>query len=1047
MIYKRGFAFSLVLIFTALSLTGWFFVPMLSVRFQPSATLPSLNISCYWPNASANNVEARITSKIESSVNTLKGIKKINSVSSPARASIDIAVDKFTDPDKLRLEVSSLLRRVYPSLPQGASYPHLRMNYADNQNEKPLMTYTLNGPVDNNRLKKLADNAVKANLAMIKGVNSIEIYGGLDQQWNIIFNQNLCNILDISRNDIKNAISGYFKKTKLGRSRIIENGEEKIISVKLENNDSGFTGWGDIPIKKIDERIIHLSDIARFEKSTAQATSYFRINGRNALNIVIYPDKGVNTLELAKKIRKKETTIKHHLPHEYQLSLSYDSTEYVGNELNKIYRRTLFTLLILLIFVFLVSFNFKYVLLIVLSLFTNISIAFILYYSFKIEIHLYSLAGITVSLGLIIDNSIVMADHLIYRKNIKIFTALLASTLTTIVSLIIVWFLPEKLRLNLWDFALIIVINLMVSLLVSLFYIPALVDLMNFRRRKSKSAIRILRIKVLINNFYLRFIKMMMKYRRLALLILLLSFGLPVFLLPVKLDGDSSFVRIYNASLGSEWYVDNARPLVNKYLGGSLRLFSFYVFENSYYSKHEETKLYVNASLPKGATLEQMNVLIMDMEKYLLNFSDKINFVSRINSPQYASIEISFKNTGEAGTFPWILKSKLIGRTIDKGGVDWDVYGIGKGFSNSMSTGERMNFKVHLKGYNYYELEKIALKLEKKLKEHPRIKKVNIAAGKYWWNNSKSYEFFAQIDKEKLPAYNLNTYDIYSLLEKGSAINNYKWYQETGNDITLVNLKANRQNPPDVWEIMNSPGTKNGLKASAFVNIVKQEEQQEIYKENQSYLRIVDFQYIGTERFGKKYLNKVLDELRAELPAGYSAEPVQSWYNFKEQSIPYTLLILLIAVIIFVLCSILFESLTRPFAILLTVPASFIGVFLTFYLFDLNFDQGGYASFVLITGLVVNAAIYILNDLDNLRKQSPTFSVYKLYLKAFNHKIVPILLTILSTVLGLIPFVAGGQNEVFWFALAAGTMGGLLFSILIIVVYLPVFALKKKDVL
>ncbi len=245
---------------------------------------------------------------------------------------------------------------------------------------------------------------------------------------------------------------------------------------------------------------------------------------------------------------------------------------------------------------------------------------------------------------------------------------------------------------------------------------------------------------------------------------------------------------------------------------------------------------------------------------------------------------------------------------------------------------------------------------------------------------------------------------------------------------------------------MNTPLTENELKASDFVSIVKQEEQQHIYKENQSYLRIVDFQYIGYEKFGRKYLNKVLDELRAEMPAGYSAEPAESRYDYKKMTIPYTLLILFIALIIFVLCSILFESLTRPFAILLTVPASFIGVFLTFYLFDLNFDQGGYASFILITGLVVNSAIYILYDFDNLRKTKHMANQHKVYLKAFNHKIVPILLTILSTVLGLIPFIAGSQNEVFWYALAAGTMGGLLFSILIIVIYLPVFVLKRKHV-
>jgi multidrug efflux pump subunit AcrB len=151
----------------------------------------------------------------------------------------------------------------------------------------------------------------------------------------------------------------------------------------------------------------------------------------------------------------------------------------------------------------------------------------------------------------------------------------------------------------------------------------------------------------------------------------------------------------------------------------------------------------------------------------------------------------------------------------------------------------------------------------------------------------------------------------------------------------------------------------------------------------------------------------------------------------------------LIIVIIYFITAILFESLLKPLAVISLIPISFIGVFLTFYLFDFNFDQGGFASFILLSGLVVNAAIYIINDFNNLvARKNKTISV-RTFLKAYNQKIVAIILTILSTVLGLIPFIWGGQKEVFWFAFAAGAMGGLLFSLVAIVIYLPL--LLKLD--
>jgi multidrug efflux pump subunit AcrB len=119
------------------------------------------------------------------------------------------------------------------------------------------------------------------------------------------------------------------------------------------------------------------------------------------------------------------------------------------------------------------------------------------------------------------------------------------------------------------------------------------------------------------------------------------------------------------------------------------------------------------------------------------------------------------------------------------------------------------------------------------------------------------------------------------------------------------------------------------------------------------------------------------------------------------------------------------------------IPVSFIGVFLTFYIFKFNFDQGGFASFILLSGVVVNSGLFIINDYNNLKLRKR--QSLRLYIKAYNQKIIPVLLTILSTIIGLIPFVWGGQYEVFWFAFAAGTIGGLIFSVLALLIYQPVF--------
>ena len=126
------------------------------------------------------------------------------------------------------------------------------------------------------------------------------------------------------------------------------------------------------------------------------------------------------------------------------------------------------------------------------------------------------------------------------------------------------------------------------------------------------------------------------------------------------------------------------------------------------------------------------------------------------------------------------------------------------------------------------------------------------------------------------------------------------------------------------------------------------------------------------------------------------------------------------------------------------IPISYIGVFLTFYLFNLNFDQGGFASFVLLCGITVNASIYIMNEFNKVRRRFPRLSPVRAYTKAWNTKIIPIFLTVVSTMLGFIPFLIGTSREAFWFPLAAGTIGGLLMSLVGIFFYLPIFTLAKS---
>jgi multidrug efflux pump subunit AcrB len=768
--------------------------------------------------------------------------------------------------------------------------------------------------------------------------------------------------------------------------------------------------------------------------------------------LVIYAGDLENQIRLSRKVKTEIAGLEKNLPPGYFLLKSYDATEYIGQELRKNALRTLFTVVILLLFVLAVSRQFRYMFLIICSLVATLSVALIFYYLFRVEIHLYSLAGITVSLGLILDNSIVMIDHLRHHRNLKVFLATLAATLTTMAALVIVFFLDERVRMNLVDFSSVLIVNLAVSLFVALFLVPALMDKLPLKSRSGRTRRLFFkktgnkRITLFIIFLYEKMLRFTLRYRFIFLLLIILAFGIPTFLMPSKIEKENFFSRVYNKTFGNRWYTETVKPVSDKILGGSLRLFVQYVFESSFYADPEKTTLYVNAQMPHGSTLPQMNEMIISLEQYLLGFTEIEQFQTSISSPQSARIMILFKKEFEDTGFPFYLKEELIRKAIDLGGADWGVYGIGDGFSNriSESTG---SYRITMYGYNYDELYRLAEMLKGKLLEAPRVREVNIMSRNTWVKEG-SYEFVMDFDREKLSAMKISPADVYNSLRDYSLNEQFVASTVIGGELERIRLESGQSRNTELWEVKNKAGYAGNtmFRMKDIAGIVRESASQDVCKENQQYRLILAYDYIGSNLLARRHQQNTITEMEPFLPLGYTVTTDQNFWFWGRESKKQYWLLLLICGIIFMICSVLLESLLQPLAIIFMIPVSYIGLFLTFYLFDLNFDQGGFAALVLLSGITVNAALYIINDFNNLRKRKPwqKLPILKIYLKAFNNKIFPILLTIFSTMLGLLPFLAGGQKEVFWPALAAGTIGGLVFSLIGIIVYLPVVLIKRR---
>lgn len=571
---SRNFSsFTLIVTFVCLSLIGVVLVPLLPVKLAPSRTLPGLTVSFSMPGNSSRVIEAEVTSKLEAMMARVKGIRKVNSTSDNGSGSISLELDKHANIDVTRFEVSTIIRQTWPQLPEGVSYPQISTRRSDDKASRPFITYTLNAPANPILIQQYAEENIKPVLGQLKGIYKVELNGATPMEWQLEYDSDQLSRLGITLQAVQRAINRHYEKEFLGICSIEKGaeGREWIRLVRTSTEKEMEFEPGAIQLQAEDGTMVTLDKLIKVKHVEERPQSYYRINGLNSVYLYVTAEETANQLNLSGEVKHLMGELQQKMPPGYEVHISYDATEYIQKELDKIYFRTGLTVLILLLFVALITRNLRYLFLIVTSLVVNISVAVILYYTFGLEMQLYSLAGITISLNLAIDNTIVMTDHILHRRNLKAFVSVLAATLTTIGALVIIFFLDEKIRLNLQDFAAVVIINLAVSLFVALFFVPSMIDKIGLEKKKKRKRRRFLlrptfmkRLTVYFTRFYQGLIYYLCRFRVIACLLLLLGFGLPVFMLPEKMEGEGKWVEYYNKVFDNSTFKDKVKPVINK---------------------------------------------------------------------------------------------------------------------------------------------------------------------------------------------------------------------------------------------------------------------------------------------------------------------------------------------------------------------------------------------------------------------------------------------------------------------------------------------------
>ncbi|MET0465569.1 MAG: efflux RND transporter permease subunit [Chitinophagaceae bacterium] len=1041
-------AFRVVLFFCLAGLLVSFCIPRLSVQFSPSPRTEQLIIQFNIPDYGPELIEHAGTTILENAFSQLRELEKIRSSSWANSGFVELHFRKGTDMDLKRLEIATLIRHALTSFPAGASYPIIMQSASTEKNEtaRPLLTYIIKSKASPYQTQQIAESIFRPMLIKQAGIGKIEINTPEVPQWVIRFDKEKCLVWGIKPQDIQQTIAEHAQayypgnwRSETGYSYFIMR-QPMTVDVAEQLELISLTGK--------NKQMVRLRDIASVSLEMSKPATYYGINGEQTITLAVFGSPGTNSIHVANSLKKLMEQTEKKLPGGYSLSLAGDETKFIKQEIDKNTRRILLSVLVLVLFITLVTRNKAYLLTVLSGLAITCCLTVLSTYLLNITLHLYTIAALSLSFGLIADNMIVMTDYTRRGLPRQVFPAMIAATAITSLAMFLTYLLPENEKLSLTDFAGTIVLALALSLIVAKWYIPSCYRLLSSKmplpqgRLHSPYQKSMLLLKMRIYRSYMHLLKWLGGKKILFSLILLLLLGVPLFMLPEKL-GD---VRVYNESIGSPFYQNKVRPYTDKWLGGALRLFMENNYQRSGYRDPEETQLRITARLPYGNSPAQMNDLLAYMSRSIQGITGVSRYSVQVHSGQRGGIEIFFTEEGEQTGVPAELKTKLVNVSLQLGGVEWTISGVGRGF-NSAGGAEAPSYRVTLKGYNYETLEQLAAELKSHLLSSHRVHRVNINEA-VLYTDQRAKQFELEIDAKAASYVNAGNTAILKGLHLYASTSMIGQMADSSGEFRQVRFQEKQAEDFSVnWLTDKTFYLSEGSRAvriGQFTKLRSEYVTEAIHKDDRQYLRAISFEYAGSKHAGDVFTKQLLSNWEKTLPAGYVitspefSETHQS--NFKK----YGLLITLLLAGCYVATALLFENLRQPFIIMMIMPVSFLGIFLTFGLGHFYFDQGGYAAFLLSGALVVNAAIFIINDYNYLKRTEGGTS-NNLLLKAITRRARTVAITTMSTCCSLVPFLTDGEDEVFWFSLAVGTIGGLLTSLLAVWLVLPVWLYKRRS--
>ena len=1049
----------------AVMLFGMVGFSRLSVSLLPDLSYPTLTVRTENPGAAPAEIEQLISKPIEESVGVVKGIRRVHSISKAGKSDVviefewGVAMNFATQNVREKLDIISL--------PKDVNKPViLRFNPALDPIIRLGLSTENTHPRALKKIRTFAEQEIKRQLETISGVAAVQLGGGLQQEIQVIFDQEKAARRGITAQSIVSRIQSENINMSAGR---VYDGQQEYL-VRTVNQFVSLEQLGNMIIKQADGKTIYLKDIAKVIDGEKERTDITRINNNEAIELAIYKEGDANTVTVAKAVNDKLAELEETLPEELTFTVIYDQSEFIVNAVDEVKSAALLGGLLAMLILYLFLGNFFNTIIISLAIPISIIATFNLMFANNISLNIMSLGGIALAVGLLVDNAIVVLENIArYREKgasiidaaIKgtdeVSGAVIASTLTTLAVFFPLAFVTGFAGQLFSDQAMTVTFALLASLIVALTLIPMLAS-RQFSQDK-ESAENESNDEKIVNetpNVPLTTRKKIVKIIiQISSFPFLLVFNyLPLILTKALLLITNLFTKVFRFIF---------KP--------AHRVFSFY-FEKiaSAYSRVLKLSL-ENRAVLVGLSIAFAFAVMSLFPKIAVELVPEVaksEFTIELTLPQGAPIYVTDKRLKDLAatiaqdervkhSYSLAGSGSLMMSSASKGGENWGQLLVALKSSNDieavksvvrakvaqmadvsaeivqteMFTTERP-LQIILSGYDLVALKKYSdLLMERMSMDNQYIDLNNsLRAGQP--------ELKISFDNERLASLELRASDIAEQLVTkiaGSVASKYN-LQDRQVDILVRADESARNSAQAIRQLTVNSQQDKSLPLEAVANITESIGPNEINRIDQSRVAIISasLAYGDLSEAAAKAEN-LIKELY--LPFNLKAK-VAGQNEEMESSFSSLMMALALAVfLVYLVMASQFESLLNPFIILFSIPLAVLGSVLGLYVTGTNISVIVLIGIIMLTGIVVNNAIVLVDRINQLRHKG----VDKLtaIMEASRSRFRPIIMTTLTTILGLAPLAfSSGEGAELRAPLAITVMSGLLVATMLTLLLIPV---------